>query len=159
MVSLWPVSTALKFESFLNSPYVKNIHNKKLTHLMWLRVHSFLYESKKVSTFLIRQFEGKKTIQLSVLIHRLLLPLAPLAPVLRREVKAFRIYAQVSLLHRSFMSIHDILWKSQDVLTLDSNNTNKVISHSLQHTAYIFNQWNISTPINQNLKNCPHWIL
>lgn len=37
------------------------------------------------------------------------LPLAPLAPVLRCEVKAFWIYAQVSLLHRSFMPIHNVL--------------------------------------------------
>lgn len=37
------------------------------------------------------------------------LPLAPLAPVLRCEVKAFWIYAQVSLLHRSFMSVHNVL--------------------------------------------------
>lgn len=37
------------------------------------------------------------------------LPLAPLAPVLRCEVKAFWINAQVSLLHRSFMPIHNVL--------------------------------------------------
>lgn len=51
------------------------------------------------------------------------LPLAPLAPVLGREVKAFRIDAQVSLLHCSFVSVHDVLWQSQDVLTLRSTQT------------------------------------
>lgn len=53
------------------------------------------------------------------------LPLAPLAPVLRCEVKAFWIYAQVSLLHCSFMPIHNILWKRQDILTLDSRDKAK----------------------------------
>lgn len=37
------------------------------------------------------------------------LPFAPLAPVLGREVKAFGVYAQMSLLHGFFMSVHDLL--------------------------------------------------
>lgn len=59
------------------------------------------------------------------------LPLAPLAPVLRCEVKAFWIYAQVSLLHRSFVSIHNVLWKCQDVLTLHGTDKTKPSSLKL----------------------------
>lgn len=50
------------------------------------------------------------------------LPLPPFAPVLWSEVKAFGIYAQVPLLHCSLMSIHNVLWQSQNVLTLHSRN-------------------------------------
>lgn len=46
------------------------------------------------------------------------LPLAPLAPVLGCEVKAFGVYAEMSLLHGFFVSVHNLLWKCQNVLTL-----------------------------------------
>ena len=46
------------------------------------------------------------------------LPLAPLAPVLGGEVKAFGVDAQVTLLHGSLMALHNVLRESQDVLAL-----------------------------------------
>lgn len=47
------------------------------------------------------------------------LPLAPLAPVLWSEVKTLGINAQVSFVHRSFVSFHNVLRERQDVLTLN----------------------------------------
>lgn len=47
------------------------------------------------------------------------LPLPPLAPVLGSEVQTLGVDAQVSLVHRSLVSLHDVLGESQDVLTLE----------------------------------------
>jgi hypothetical protein len=49
------------------------------------------------------------------------LPLAPLAPVFRGEVKAFGVNAQVTLLHCPLMPLHYVLRKSQDILALRSH--------------------------------------
>lgn len=64
------------------------------------------------------------------------LPLAPLAPVLRCEMKAFWIDAQVSLLHRSFMTVHNVLWESQDVLTLESRMKTEVKHHAANNNVH-----------------------
>lgn len=50
-----------------------------------------------------------------------ILPLAPLAPVLGGEVKAFGVDAQVTLLHCPLMPLHYVLRKSQDILALRSH--------------------------------------
>jgi len=47
------------------------------------------------------------------------LPLPPLAPVLGSEVQTFGIDAQVPLVHRPLVSLHDVLGESQDVLSLE----------------------------------------
>lgn len=137
VLSILAVSRLISL-SFLKSQYTRSIHNKS-------------WQSKFIMSYLKNSPGLKKVLRLFNesldLSHCLLrvrymaslggggggvsvsltgpLPLAPLAPVLWCEVKAFWIYTQVSLLHRSFVTVHNVLWESQDVLTLHARDNKK----------------------------------
>lgn len=165
VVSLWPVSTVMKFESFLNSQYIKNIHNKSLLisrEFMFIVSYMKSPGSKKVSRFLIRQFE-KKTKKLSdpLFASGLWSGLYHLPLLLQSlGVKWRHLGSMRKCLFCIALSCPSTISSESVRMYWPWMQHNKVISHSLQHTAYIFSQWrqfltcfNISTTINQNPSN------